>query len=560
MNRYALFLRDNEAVAATALGGHVAISPNGRRIVYMGRGEGTTRLWVKDADQIAPIVLAGTEGATSPFFSPDGRQLGFVKDGKTVRILPLEGGSPLTLTDSANATAADWGSDGYVYFEVDSGISRIRATGGRSEPVYKFPATERVLGAEWPVVLPGARGILFRVRHEGQAPADFEIMVQPLPKGEARVLLRGLYARYAATGHLVVVTADGKLLIVPFDLGKLALSGPPMALYEGLESNPFEAAVGLSDAGTLIYQTASQASAREIVWVTREGLASRVDSAWKLDGTINALALSPNARAIAVELARNAKSDIWVKQLPGGPFSRITFGDTGYTRPSWTPDGTQIVFLGDRGDGGGVPFVRRADGVGAATRVLPPTVAFGQALESNDGHWLILRRIVGDAGNGDILGARVGDTALVPLVASPAREMTPALSPDGKWLAYSSDESGTFEVYVRPFPSVTTARWQVSTAGGYAALWAHSGKELFFRNNHGDLVAAQVKTTPTFSVGEQRALFSLAPFTFQGPVPLFAVAPDDRRFLMLRETSAGESGLLVVSEHWFEELKARAHK
>jgi serine/threonine-protein kinase len=560
MNRYPLFLRDNEAVAAAALGGHVAISPDGRRIVYMGRGEGTTRLWVKDADQISPTVLAGTDGATSPFFSPDGRQLGFVKDGKTVRILPLEGGSPLTLTDSANATAADWGSDGYVYFEVDSGISRIRATGGRSEPVYKFPATERVLGAEWPVVLPGARGLLFRVRHEGQGATDFEIMVKPLPKGEARVLLRGLYARYAATGHLVVVTADGKLLIVPFDLGKLALSGPPVALYEGLESNPFSAAVALSPEGTLIYQTASQASSREIVWVTREGLASRVDSAWKLDGTINALALSPNGRAIAVELARNAKSDIWVKQLPGGPFSRITFGDTGYTRPSWTPDGSQVLFLGDRGDGGGVPFVRRADGVGAATRLLPPTIAFGQALESNDGHWLILRRIVGDAGNGDILGVKVGDTAIVTLVASPARELTPALSPDGNWLAYSSDESGTFEVYVRPFPGVTTARWQVSTAGGAAPLWSTSGKELFFRNNHGDLVVAQVKTTPTFSVGEQKALFSLTPFSFSGPVQLYAVAPDDKRFLMLRETSAGESGLLVVSEHWFEELKAREQK
>ena len=158
MNRYALFLRANEAVAAAALGGHVAISPDGRRIVYMGRGEGATRLWVKDPDQVSPTPLQGTDGASSPFFSPDGRQLGFVKDGKTVRILPLEGGSPLTLTDSANATAADWGSDGYVYFEVDSGISRIRATGGRAETVYKFPPADHVIGAEWPIVLPGCQG------------------------------------------------------------------------------------------------------------------------------------------------------------------------------------------------------------------------------------------------------------------------------------------------------------------------------------------------------------------------------------------------------------------
>ena len=185
-------------------------------------------------------------------------------------------------------------------------------------------------------------------------------------------------------------------------------------------------------------------------------------------------------------------------------------------------------------------------------------MAFGQAFESPDGHWLILRRVVADAGNGDIYGVHVGDTALVPLVASPARELTPALSPDGQWLAYSSDESGTFETYVRPFPNVATARWQVSTAGGSAPIWSHSGKELFFRNNHDDLVVAQVKTTPTFTVGEQKPLFSLKPFAFAGPVQVYTLAPDDKSFLMMRETAAGESGLLVVSEHWFEELKARA--
>jgi eukaryotic-like serine/threonine-protein kinase len=560
MNRYALFLRANEAVATTALGGHVAISPNGRRIVYMGRGEGTTRLWVKDADQLASTPLQGTDGASSPFFSPDGRQLGFVKDGKTVRILPLEGGSPLTLTDSANATAADWGSDGYVYFETDSGIARIRATGGRSEKVYTFPPKDHVVGAEWPVVLPGAHGLLFRRRREGQGPADYEIMAMPLPTGEAHSLVRGIYARYAPTGHLVVVTADGKLLVIPFDAGKLALTGPPTALYEGLETNAFNSAFALSNAGTLIYPTASQASAREIVWVSRDGLASSVDSAWKLEGTVNNLSLSPNGKAIAVELQRNAKSDVWVKQLPSGPFSRITFGDTNFFRPTWTPDGSHVLYLGDRGDGGGKPFIKRADGVGAAVQPFKAKFGLGQAFESPDGQWLVMRRVAGETGNGDILGIRAGDTAQTPLVATPARELMPALSPDGKWLAYSSDESGTFEVYVRPFPDVATARWQVSTAGGEMPLWAHSGKEIFFRNHNGDLVAAQISTTPSFSVQSQKPLFSLGSFSFSGPVQPYAVAPDDKHFLMLRETAAGESGLLIVNEHWFEELKSRAQK
>ena len=529
-----------------------------RDSVYSGRGEGTTRLWMKSADQVSPTVIQGTEGGSSPFFSPDGRQLGFVKDGKIVRVLPLEGGSPLTLTDSANATAADWGSDGFVYFEVDSGISRIRATGGPSERVYVFPPADHVVGSEWPIVLPGAKGMLFRRRREGQGAADFEIMAMPLPHGQAHVLIRGVYARYASTGHLIVVTADGKLLAVPFDPKKLELTGPPIALYEGLESRPFSAAVALSDAGTLIYATASQASAREVVWVTREGLPTPADPLWKTDGTVGAVALSPNGKSVAVEVQKDGKPDIWVKQLPNGPFSRITFGDTAHFRPSWMADGTRVMYLTDRGDGGGAVFAKRADGVGNAERLAPSKVGFAQAFQSPDGKWIIGRRVLGETGNGDILAQRMGDSTFTPLVNTPAAEVTPALSPDGKWLAYQSDESGTPEVYVRPFPDVSSARWQVSNAGGSAPLWAHSGKELFFRNTHNDMVAAQISTSPSFTVVAQKTLFALAPFTFGGSMQAYAVSPDDKRFLMMRETVAGEAGLLVVSEHWFQELEARS--
>jgi Tol biopolymer transport system component len=563
LNRYVMHLREYEALATGVLGGHIAISPDGRRIVFTGRGEGTNRLWIKDADQIAPTPLAGTEGVLSPFFSPDGRNLGFVKDGRTIRLMPLDGGSPTTLTDSANATAADWGTDGNIYFEVDSGISRMPAGGGRSEPVFRFASApgKHPLGAEWPVVLPGMKGVLFRLRREGQAPAEYEIMVQPLPKGEPRVLLRGMYARYVSTGHLVVVTVDGKLLVVPFDLGRLAITGPAAALYDGLESNPFTSAIGLSATGTLVYQTASQASSREVVWVTREGVATRADSTWTADGTINALALSPNGRQVAVEVLKGAKSDIWVKQLPTGPFSRITFGDTSFTRPSWMPDGSQVLYLGDRGDGGGLPFLRRADGVGPATRPVLPPFASAEVRYSPDGRWIVLRRVAADVGNGDVFGMKPGDTTVVPFVNSPgANEITPAVSPDGRWLAYASNESGTHEVYVRPFPDVASARWQVSSAGGTAPLWAHSGKELFFRNNRGDLVAAEIRTTSTFSVGRQQSLFPLTPYSFGGPVPLYAVGLDDRRFLMMRATTAGDAGLLIINEHWTDALKARERK
>ena len=558
MNRFALFLRSEDAIAAGANGGHVAISPDGRRIVYVGRGEGTSRLLMKEAGQINPVAIQGTDGGSSPFFSPDNRQLGFIVNGTTVRILPLDAGAPLTLTDKANTTAGDWGSDGYVYFETDFGIARIRATGGVMDTVYAMPKGAHLIGAEWPVVLPGAHAILFRLRSEGQGIADYQIMVQPLPRGEPHLLLRGSYARYSPTGHLVVVSSDGKLLLVPFNLGKLALTGPPVALYEGLSSDPFTAAVALSDGGTLIYQTVSRASSREMVWVTRDGLATPVDSTWKPEGTISSPALSPDGRAIALELQQGGKVDVWVKELPAGPFSRLTFGDTVHVRPSWSADGSNVLYLSDRGDGTGAAQMRRANGVGEATALVPNNHGFGQVLQSPDGQWLVMRS--DSLGAGDIVGVRMGDTTLVPLVRSPANEGLPALSPDGKWLAYSSNESGALEVYVRPFPNASSARWQVSTAGGLYPLWSHDGKELFFKNKNNFLVSSTVQTSPTFRADAQRMLFAVKPFTFTGQAPPYAVAPDNKRFLMMREVAAGDAGMLIVTEHWFDELKARAEK
>jgi len=557
MSRFVLFLRADDAVSGGANGGHVAISPDGRRIVYVGRGEATTRLMMKEPGQINPVALQGTDNASNPFFSPDGRQLGFVVNGTTVRILPLDAGSPLTLTDRANTTAGDWGSDNYVYFETDYGLARIRATGGSTDTVFAMPKSAHMVGTEWPVVLPGAKAILYRIRREGQAPQDYEIAVQPLPKGEPHTLLRGVCARYSPSGHLLVVTSDGKLLLVPFDVKKLALTGPPVALYEGLASDPFHCQVALSETGTLIYQTAGRQSTREMVWVTRDGLAAPVDSQWKPDGNIGSPALSPNGTQIALEMVLSGKSDIWVKQLPRGPFSRLTFSDTIHVRPSWSADGSKVLFLSDRGDGTGVAQARRADGVGDAANILPVTHGYGQVIQSPDGQWLVLR--YDTLGAGDLVGIRTGDTTLVPLVRSPANEGVPALSPDGKWIAYSSDESGTFEVYVRPFPNASSARWQVSTAGGLYPQWSHDGKELFFRNKANFLVSSAVQTSPTFRADAQRTLFAVKPFAFGGQSPPYAVAPD-KRFLMMREIAAGDAGQLIVSEHWFDELKARAEK
>ena len=259
-------------------------------------------------------------------------------------------------------------------------------------------------------------------------------------------------------------------------------------------------------------------------------------------------------------LSREGRRDIWVKQLPEGPFSRITFGDTSSVRPAWSPDSREVLYVSDRsGSGVGPTYAHRADGTGAARLLFAsPMLDVGQILASRDGRWLVLRTVPAGAGGPDIAGLQSGDTTLVPLVASPAAEFYPALSTDGRWLAYTSNESGAPELYVRPFPQTAAAKWQVSTAGGREPAWGRSGRELFYLNGRNEMVVAEVQTGTTFSVGKQRTLFPASDFARPGPVPSFSVSPDDKRFVMIRSVAPSAETEMVLIQHWAEDLKRRA--
>jgi serine/threonine-protein kinase len=563
LTQFSLSLRRNQALQAplSAGGARIALSPDGRAMVYSGPADGGSRLWVRHLDQLDATPIAGTENGTNPFFSPDGKRVGFIKEGTSVRIASLAGAPTVTLTDKANTTSGDWGDDGYIYFEVDSGVARMRATGGEIEPVYTIKPDRKEVATEWVHVLPGGVGVLFRLRHVGQGPGDFEIMAAALPRGEAHSLVRGVYALYSPTGHVLVVTADGKLIAIPFDPKKLELTGAPLALIEGVgvRNGGFNIDLVLSGNGTLAYTTGGTLGSRRAVWVSREGAVSPVDPAWDPQGVIESASLSPDGKALAVGLSREGRRDIWVKQLPEGPFSRITFGDTSSVRPAWSADGREVHYISDRsGSGVGPTYAHRADGTGVARLLFASqTLDVGQVVASRDGRSLVLRTVPVGAGGPDIMGLQSGDTALVPLVASPAAELFPALSPDGRWLAYASNESGTPEIYVRPFPQTATAKWQVSTAGGREPVWARSGRELFYLNGRGEMVSAEVQTGTTFSVGKQRTLFPASEFARPGSVPSFWLSPDDKRFLMVREGEASQQSELIVAENWLEGLRGK---
>ena len=189
-----------------------------------------------------------------------------------------------------------------------------------------------------------------------------------------------------------------------------------------------------------------------------------------------------------MSVARGGAQSVWVKQLPVGPFSRITFGDSAQFRPAWSADGRSLLYLTDRGTGGGLPYRTRADGTGPPETLIKTPFNFVGVTTSHDGRWVLVRRAATEAGNGDIYGFKLGDSVLTPLLTTQAKEVSPAISPDGRWLAYESDESSTSEVYVRPFPDVGSGRWQVSLNGGTAPRWAHSGRELFYVNGKQELV------------------------------------------------------------------------
>jgi eukaryotic-like serine/threonine-protein kinase len=560
VTQFSLAPRPSEALQPppTTGGGRIAVSPDGRQIVFVGPGQGSSQLWLRRLDQLTATPIAGTEGAYSPFFSPDGRQVGFIKGGSTVRIASLDGAPTVTLTDTANTVSGDWGADGWVYFEGGAGILRMRPTGGAVEPVYAVSAARHEVGAEWLNALPGG-GLLFRLRYAGKGQGEFQIGAIPGPNGPPKLLTRGVFARYAPTGHLLVVTAEGKLIAIPFDAAKLALTGPPIALLEGVgvRAGGFSVDLALAPSGTLVYTTGGAIGARRVVSVTREGGASLVDPSWDPQGTIDGIALSPDEKTLAVALSRNGKSDIWVKALPTGPFSRITFSDTGSGRPVWAPDGRSLLYVADRtGSGVGPVYEHRADGTGNATVVFRSSMDWGQIVPARDRRWLVLRSAPASAPTG-IFGVRQGDTTAAPLVTSGASNRFPALSPDERWLAYASDESGTTEIYVRPFPETSSAKWQVSTAGGSEPVWSRSSRQLYYLSGKNELVAADIRPGATFAVGEQRPLFSFAPFLRLGPIPSYVVSGDDRRFLMLREGESAQESELIVALHWLDGLKVK---
>jgi eukaryotic-like serine/threonine-protein kinase len=543
------------------------ISPDGLAIVFPDT-VGGDKLWIKTRNQVDPVAIAGTDGAFNAFFSPDGAWIGFTTaDGKLKKI-PVTGGAAIPLADSANTAypAGAWLEDGSILFN-NSGyqLRRIPAEGGR--PV-SGGATPAGLGVVAIQPLPGDRGALLILCRAGCSSSMLYLMAAGADS--SHLLLDGVAnAWYLPSGHLLQVRSDGGVLAAPFDLKTLALTGAGLPVLDGVRIAVGQADIAVSPrSGTILYATgaATQTGGLMPMWVDRKGVATPVDTAWKLTPGANiGLSISPDGSRLAINTLGEGSTDVWVKQLDQGPLTRLTSGGERNFRPMWTPDGRSVTYLTNRDSPSYDLYQRRADGSDTARKILDLEARITEGFWSSDGQWMVLRLggTAGVTGDRSIMAIRPGvDSAPRPLIVDPKYDAkVVALSPDGRWLAYESTESGREQIYVRPFPDVGESKVAVSTAGGLSPMWSKKGRELFFLNAAREMVSVPyTDANGQFLAGEATVLFPTNGRLFYSANSRSVdVHPDGSRFIFLGlpQAAGGPTGDLILVEHWDQELKAR---
>jgi eukaryotic-like serine/threonine-protein kinase len=530
----------------------LAISPDGRQIAYSTRDG----IFLRAMDELTARIIPGTEtNPHSPFFSPDGKWLGYLSlDDNKLKKIAISGGAPIDLCDARRMLGASWdAADTIVYAEEGDveyrGIIRISANGGSPEKLIELKKYENFY---YPRLLPDGKSVIFTL-----GPPPYKIAVQSLESRERKVLFPGDTAWYLPTGHIVYALGNN-LFAVPFHLDTFQISGGPVLMIEGVfrTSALYPPSYAVSGPGTLVYMPETIGAAttkRNLAWVDMKGkeeLLAAPSNAYR-DARI-----SPDGKRVALSMTTASNENIWIWDLIRESLTRLTSDASRDLYPLWTRDGKRIFFASQRSGWFGV-YWKAADGTGGVEQ-LSVTPIIGHCYPyawSADGNNLILIQNISNNNIGAV--SMEGERKWRPLLKEKYNEAQPQISPDGKWMAYVSDESGRNEVYVRPFPGVEGGgRWQVSTDHGDSPLWSPDGRELFYRNDDSSMVV-QVETEPTFSPEKPKVLF-------KGTYLNWDISPDGKRFLMIKPpASAGAASAAAgprkinVVVNWFEELKQR---
>jgi WD40 repeat protein len=537
------------------VGSQAAIAPDGSSIVFVDVTDTTLSLVRKLRDERLATPLAGTERAMSPFFAPDGRWVGYLTDDGQLRKVPTDGGGSVTLADDGELTyaAAAWLDDGTIVYAGADGLRRIDAAGGTSRPATDDTVlARRTVPALSP--LPGSSGLLF-TSCPGNCAIESAVGVLDFRSDRARTLVSGAVgAWYSPTGHVVYTDRAGGLYAMGFDLDRLEATTGAVPVIPDVVPGSFTMAA----AGTALYATTAGGSApAELMWVARDGSATSLDSTWR--GDFHYPALSPDGRALAVSL-NDQTTQLWIRRTDGTR-QKLTQEGTVNWRPAWTPDGRSVVFSSNRRGGGTLDdydlYRMPVDGSAPAELLVHHTFGVWEGEISPDGQWLVFRSDE-EGGESRIRGRRLdGDTTVVPLLTDHGATTQIALSPDGRWIAFAGSATGRLEIYLAPFPDITSVRL-VSRDGGIEPRWAHSGRELFYKSGN-RFMAVPVTPGPTPVLGSPQALFSVGQYRSARNRPEYDVAPDDQHFVMIRSLPQAPGDVVYV-ENWFPELLTRVER
>jgi len=530
--RSIIHLPDEARAEVRQSGSPLALSPDGSVLVYAG----ARQLYMRRLDQTDVVPIPNTLGAQQPFFSPDGRHVGFVADG-ALRRVPVAGGPVVTICPVQQIQGATWGDGDVIVFASAPGIGgslfRVAASGGTPELVFSDSARRTLF--RWPDLLPGGRRVLIST---GIALA-YQSAVIDLETGKLEMIAgAGSTPRFVEPGWLVSFTVDGALLAMPFDARTGRATGPAVPVLERISSGLAGAAkITVSRNGWAVYVEAV-ARQRRLILVDRQGKATAIAAELQ---TYSDPRFSPNGNDVAVTVLRpggGLAGDIWVLNVARTTLSRLTFDGTDQF-PDWSADGRRVVYTTLRGDNG-VYWKPVGGGAAESLFTIARQTVF-EAILTNDGKRIVYR-----------LNGIPGDLHYVhrdssgqhhALLDSRFDERSPAISPDDRWLAYVSDETGRDEVYVRPFPE-GAGRWLISAAGGTEPRWRRDGRELFYRNAD-TLFAVQVQTQSGFTLGERAALFA-GNYLANARHPAYDANPNGQRFIFVSGQSDDSGELILV--------------
>jgi serine/threonine-protein kinase len=511
-------------------------------------------------DSFEAQPLDGTTGAIAPFFSPDGRWIGFVADGKLKRI-PAEGGGVEILAEMAGPRGASWGPDGTIVFSPDysAGLFGVPVSGGAVKAVSTLDTTRFERSHRWPQILPDGEWILYTIGNENSPNSytDAELAIQSLKTGERHILnVRGEMARYVAPGYLIVAR-NGTLMAAPFSLKEFKTTEALQPVLDDVAGDPGSGIsyFDVSRTGSLVYIAGAQNTERELVWVSMDGTTEPLplpSDAYSIPR------LSPDGSKLAVTLGRTygTDNDIWLYDLATGVFSRFTFGKSMWN-PVWSRDSKRLYFASGQGGTQGI-MVKPVDGSRNEELILATDKPFYPISFSPDGRQLILNR-VGGVGDGDIFIfdlEKRGEPR--NLFNSDTYEYEGMISPDGRFIAYGSNETGRQESFVISYPEMI-GKWQVSNKGALNPMWSPDGRSIYYISSQGKMTATPVRTSPAFSLGHTRDLFDVTQMVLpNNPTPNFDISPDGKRFIMVRNTGYNSSTTAFnVILNWGKELAAR---